>query len=501
MLRKLLPVCGLIAGAVLMVTGCSSSFSSNSTSPGKGGLITLMTDTPSCDVLGFRVEMSSLSVILQGNTNSTPVFPPPVTVNPNFVSPSLEVARLRDFTKILNIERIRAGTYDQAVVNLVMTDGAIYDPTANPPVATFSPTATTSSVTVNINPPLVITSGGVSTILLDLNLQKSLAANAQGELLGTFTPVVSVTPIAASTNEGFGDMDDIDGFTESVTPVIATPGSSFTGSFSLQTFPPNGPSLTVNLTSATQLFGVPALNQLLTPSFVELDGYLDAQGNLVANSVQVENQENVNTNTVAYLGPVLTVTRDASGGLQQFTMLVRDTQPDVSASILPETPAIVSISPSTTFQLASPPANFAQLPFDASNLAPGDEVAVSGTFTPNSSAEVTNRQPVAVTADSVFLRLQTVAGNFTSRISVGSDDKTGAFDLAVCGDVFQAVPTLVITTNTTNFVNVQGLAELTPQPELLVKGLAFFEPQATTINSVQIPAGTLVILAKQVHAL
>jgi hypothetical protein len=36
---------------------------------------------------------------------------------------------------------------------------------------------------------------------------------------------------------------------------------------------------------------------------------------------------------------------------------------------------------------------------------------------------------------------------------------------------------------------------------LVVKGLPFFEGEGQTINGVPVPAGTLVILAKQVHQL
>jgi len=65
---------------------------------------------------------------------------------------------------------------------------------------------------------------------------------------------------------------------------------------------------------------------------------------------------------------------------------------------------------------------------------------------------------------------------------------------------------MVVTNSQTTFVNVAGLAELTPQPTLLVKGLPFFQPQATTVNAsngvtVPVPAGTLVMLAKQVRRL
>jgi len=63
---------------------------------------------------------------------------------------------------------------------------------------------------------------------------------------------------------------------------------------------------------------------------------------------------------------------------------------------------------------------------------------------------------------------------------------------------------MVLTNNQTTFVNLSGLSALggsTGAPTLLVKGLPFYETQAQTINGVAVPAGTLVILAKQVHQL
>jgi hypothetical protein len=63
---------------------------------------------------------------------------------------------------------------------------------------------------------------------------------------------------------------------------------------------------------------------------------------------------------------------------------------------------------------------------------------------------------------------------------------------------------MVLSNNATVFVNLSGLSSLTGQggnPTLLVKGLPFYEGQAQTINGVPVPAGTLVILAKQVHQL
>jgi hypothetical protein len=103
------------------------------------------------------------------------------------------------------------------------------------------------------------------------------------------------------------------------------------------------------------------------------------------------------------------------------------------------------------------------------------------------------------------LKLQTHQGNFSSVVPpVGSDDKTGAFYLSTCATLLSNPaprPVLVVTNSQTAFVNVGGLGELTPQPTLLIKGLPFYEPQATTVNGVAVPAGTLVIVAEEVHQL
>ncbi len=108
-------------------------------------------------------------------------------------------------------------------------------------------------------------------------------------------------------------------------------------------------------------------------------------------------------------------------------------------------------------------------------------------------------QPTLDAADAVYLKLQSHEGRFSSLVQAGSDDKTGAFDLAPCATLFQGKPMMVFTSNQTVFLNVGGLNELTAQPPLVVKGLLFFEAQGTTINGVTVPAGTYVLLAKQVH--
>ena len=63
------------------------------------------------------------------------------------------------------------------------------------------------------------------------------------------------------------------------------------------------------------------------------------------------------------------------------------------------------------------------------------------------------------------------------------------------------MPIYVVTNNQTAFVNVTGLGGITTVNSLLVKGMPYYEPQAITINGVTIPAGSMVLQAKQVHVL
>jgi hypothetical protein len=102
------------------------------------------------------------------------------------------------------------------------------------------------------------------------------------------------------------------------------------------------------------------------------------------------------------------------------------------------------------------------------------------------------------------VKLQSIQGGFSSLVQVAKDNETGAFTFSPCSTMFQGTPTMVLTSNQTAFVNLTGLSSLagnTTQPTLMVKGLPFYEPQAQTIYGVPVPAGTLVILAKQVHQL
>jgi hypothetical protein len=489
MLKRMLAMSltvGLAVG-VLMSCGGSTPVPPN---PGNGSLYLFLGDAPLCDILSMRVTLTGASVITQTGGNKVSLYP---TNSPPYTK--LNIASLRDFSTVLNLGGVAEGTYNEIELSLGVPQIVVYDPTQSPPTKVVSASISTAGPIIPIQPALVVTKNKLSALRLDFDMRQSVEVDGQGQVTGKVTPVITATPVDGSGAQGFGAFEDLVGFVRSVSSNNTTTDTSLTGNFTLQLLSGSGPQITVNLNSSTQLLGVPGLNELLTGSFVEVDGSIDSNGNFVANTAEVEDREDLDQKKLAYLGFITSLTKDSNGNLTQFQLFVRETEPGSDVDVPPDSTVTVDVSSSTAFQFSSRPVNFANLTFDPTALAVGQEVVVHGTFT-----KVTD-QPTTVAADKVYLKLQSFQGSLFSLLQAGSDDRTGAFQLAPCCTLLQGAPIYVLTNNQTTFVSLSGLSALTPQRLLLVKGLPFFETAAGTINGVPVPAGTLVMLAKQVHQL
>ena len=495
----------VVAIAVALMTNCGIYGGGTSTPApvpaGTGGLYTFIGDHPLCDLYGFHILITGFTLQRKSGGMVT-IFPSAVGVQ----APKVELTSLRDFTTIMSYSTVPAGTYTKVGLAFAVLDATVYDPTKSPPETNIAVTSTTTTPTADINPPLVITNGKVSGIQLDFDLQRSFEVDSQGNLTGSFTPVVTTSVITPSTTDGFGDLYDLSGFIRSVTPTSTISG--IIGGFLFQTLSDTGPAIEANVTDAKDLYGVPVdsttglpdLRQLLTDSYVEMDAYVDTNGNLIVKTADVQEEENVEGNMAAMIGPVMSITRDASGNATQYTQFVYSFEPSSFFNVPDNNIVTVNITPTTTYStsFAGSPAspNFANLGFDATNLSVGEVVVTHGVFT-----VATSTTPVTVVPDKIVLKPQAIEGNFASILQSGSDNRTGALRFTACTTLIGSTPIIVITSSDTVYLDVAGLNQLIPQPSLLVKGMMFYEPNATTINGVSIPAGTLVMLAKQVHQL
>ena len=136
-------------------------------------------------------------------------------------------------------------------------------------------------------------------------------------------------------------------------------------------------------------------------------------------------------------------------------------------------------------------------------MAVGQELVVHGAYIKPTTGTGTgvSTQPFTVEPTAIYLKLQSMQGTMGSLLTVGSDNATGVFTLTPCCALLQGVPIYVVSNNQTAYVNVTGLGGISTVNSLLVKGMPYYEANAVTINGVSIPAGSMVLQAKQVHVL
>ena len=500
----------LVAG---FLTSCGSS-KSTTPNPGNGTLITIVHDVPICNAISAVVVVENLTFTpVQGGSPAgyiltTASFAPEIRLN---------LQQLRDFSTILYEAPVREGTYNQANISFELAQLIGYDPTLHPPVHTFTATLQNSKPIITLNSPLVITPNQANVIVMDFDVLSMLGTDSSGNLTGKINPVVNITQLSNTTPSGsinpngFAEVDDMWGFVRSVSNTNTTSNPTYTGSFQMQLLSPstaNAPAVPINLTATTNKIGFADLGHLLPDSYVEVDAILDAQGNLVAKTIEMQAVENPFPNiagvtpSTALIGPITSITTDAAGNPTQLNMWVRDAEPDDTSTLLMDAIYQVDLTANPTYQASIMGPNFANLSFGAQNLAVGQELVVHGAYTkPPSSTGVTSTLPFTVEPTAIFLKQQSLQGTMASMVQIGSDDETGVFVLTPCCTLLQGVPIYVVTNNQTIFVNVTGLGGLTSVSQLLVKGMPYYEPQATAINGVNIPAGTMVVQARQVHVL
>lgn len=548
MVRRLVAVVGLLLVVASFGWRCGGSTTTTTKSTG-GTVFTFISDTPICDVLAVRMNVLGLEV---GIANT--VIGANLLSSLNTVIGLDWVALRSSMTELAVNTSVPINIYDTLNIQLESQSAYYYDSTKNPPINSVAETFTTGSAPTifDITPPLSVTNGSVSAISFEFDLEHALQQDPQGNLTGAVTPTATVTPLPLSSSGSFGELDGLDGFIQSVkTTGFQTSSTTFTGGVTLQLLAgtvTGGPSTSVNFTANTAICGPmtfsnepccpavqisnaacanltqPALNTILTDSYAWVDGFVDSNANFDANIIDIGQEENPSSipsgtgepaNTAAFIGPVLSLTKDSGGNVTGFMMFLREFQPPVSGLDL-DSAVMVTLSPQTIYE-TSPPViytaanpntpqgtNFAALPYGLPQIAVGEDVLVNGVYSTTSSSS-TGVLPT-VTATEVDLRLQTHEGNLVALLASQPDNLTGAFTLYPCATMLQlndtsAIPIYVFTNSATSFVNANGLTGLRQQPRTLVKGLLFYEPTSVTINGVTVPPGTLVMLAKQVTQL
>ncbi len=477
-----------------MIAGLASSCGSNNsgvtiTVTPSGPLYTYISDSPSCDVLGFRMNIAGLQFRRADDSTLFYTLFPTASV---YVSMRFDFAAMRDYSTLMYLTTIPQHSYDRAELTLQLPKIALYDPSVDPPITVLDGNLSTANPSLTLQPNMQVSTTALNVLKFDFDVDKSIQLDTSGKVTKNIIPVFTVTAVPQAADKSYGTFDDLTGFVRTVTPSAV---GSFIGTFSMQMLSGTGQAVTVSLRPDTSLAGVASLATMETGRIVEVNATVDSSGNISANQVQVEDRAMVEEQKVAYYGVVLpTPVTDASGNVTQFKLYLRATDPDESANVPLDSVLTVNVTSNTYLQTAPRPNNLTPLVFDATSITVGQELLVHGQYT------LVTGQPTVVNASSIYLRPQTLQGGLSSLISVGSDGRSGAFQFAGCSTLLQTTPIIVMTTNVdTAFINLFGLAEISPQAKLFVRGFPYYVKDATVIRGTPVPAGTLVLFATQVR--
>ncbi len=485
-MRKPMIAAALVAvlGTLLMF-GCSGGTTTSSTPRAQmGSVVVLATDAPLCNVFSFTVTVTGITLTPQGGGT-------PVSVLGQGQSITVDFVRLTEFNTVMNLASVPTGTYSQMTLTLSNAQLTVIDVMQTPPQPVPITTSLENAmVTVNLNPPVMVTEGGTVSLLIDFHLFRSVRTDGSGQVTGTVDPVMTVARVSSTPQNGLGRLDDLHGIVESVSTTSTV--ASFIGSFKLQTRGGLGPILTINVTSTTEFEGVGGLGELAQGNFVEIDAFVDSSGQIVAKEVELEaivEGEGI----AAFEGLILHVERDpATGNATRFVLFVRGEHPSVDDSIPLRSALTVNLSDTTGFRIVRPGINEAGLTFDATNVGVGQAVIAFGTYHTGA--------PNTLDADRVALRPQAIRGQFDPPLlGVAQDGKTGGFKLVPCSPLFNARPIHVFTFADTEFYGVTDLNGLDSLPPVHAKGLMFYEPGLVTINGISVPPPSMVMEARRVH--
>ena len=175
MIRRKL-VWGLVwVGAVCALTfGCGEVISTTTTTVDTGGLVTLVGDTPVCNVLAYRAVIQKLYLRSQSDGTAANAYK-------GVLLPNIKVnfGGLQDTTSVLRVAPVTVGTYDQVEIGLEQRNLAFYDPTKTNPISTAFIASSSASQFINTQSPLIISKGKIAAMRIDLDVRHSVTVDQQ----------------------------------------------------------------------------------------------------------------------------------------------------------------------------------------------------------------------------------------------------------------------------------------------------------------------------------
>jgi hypothetical protein len=427
-MRRLLFLATIAIIFVSALIGCGGS-NNNVNQAQSASVFVTGGDAPLPSVLAFNVTLTSMK--LDGTTE---LLAAPTTV---------DFARLLGLRTLLGFNTVPAGTYSSLTISMSDPSISFLDLTTTPASAsnltgTFKDSGgnnvPSTTITVALTQPMTVASSGLAGLHFDFDLRDSIAVDNTGQITGVINPVIKVKPVGQ--NDPDAEVNDLRGGLVSVNVA----GNSFI----LQRI--GGHQITIDVNASTAFSGNLNLATLPNPSVIEVDGVVQADGSIMADSVEVVTTEK------AFISGRIVAVNPTTGPAQTVTLLVGEELPDVTG-VPVGTVTTLDVSAVTNYSIRLLDNWFTSFVFNNTSLVPGQRIAMGGSIDATTSAFVPSH---------IVLRRQGVVGDLVLNSVVINNGNAGSLQLQnnrMLGYVL-AAPLSVQTANTTKFTNLSGLAAI-----------------------------------------
>ena len=442
--------------AAIFLSSCSGSMSTSSPAPSdQASVFTVGTDAPLPSVVSCQIMVTGIT-IFNGTTNVSVLSTPQV----------VDFAQFNGLHQLLDLSSVPNGTYTSATVTLSSpVIGYINVNPPNPPTAsTINGSLSVSSVTVNFPQPFVLQASDLVGLRMEFDLRQSLQTDGNGQVTGVVNPVFEMN-LLNSTDAAVS----IDDFHAGVVGVTGT------NTFTVQG--PHGRQWQVS-TGDNSIFDDPNLpiSSFTTNTIVSLTGTLDPVSHAIdASEVQVI------SNDKFYLGGLFTSIRPASP------------QPATQADIyireeLPAIPGIsdgqietLNLNGTERYRIGNIDLPLTTLLFNNSLLTPGQRVDIGGALNTSNGSDT-------LTVHRVILRRQGQSGSWVPGSTVVQSGNAGSFQLTDdwTAGVLLPTPLTIMTTNDTNFINLNGLGSLSGTGAIPIRVVGFILINQATSQPVMV---------------
>ena len=455
------PLCLLtLAAASLLAVGCGGAVDGNTiTGNITGSAFVVGTDAPMASVTSFAVQIVSINAINASGGSVALISG----------EPTVDFARFNGLQTLLDMNDVPVGTYTSIQITLGPATLGYLNTVAGsaPTIASEAATLTTSTVSINLAPPLIVTVAQPIGLHLDFDLAKSILVDGSGQITGQVKPTFNIGVVGTGDSGAY-----IDEFDAAVVSVNAAAQS-----FVIQG--PHGRNFTVNVSGSTEWDNGESLSSLTTSSIVQVSGILDkVDATIDADEVAILSQSGFFAD-----GQVTYVTQVAGSPATSFQLYVRGLLPTTTGLTLGQI-AQVDLSGSEKFFIYWMHNPLTQYLFNSGTLLAGQSVSIGGPAT-----GATN--PQAVSVNRVVLRHWGYNGTV---VPSSINASAGTFQMQISGFAGLLIPqtVTVYTSSVSSFRNgFTALSSVTSSANVRVVGLLIKNPAS----------GNSILLARYVDLL